>query len=160
VPTVPLRSTLRSTLGFTLRTSLRRCALLALAVLCLVTGLAGPAAAGPSDVRRYAVTAAQERVVLRLVDDICGDTWCEGDHAFRFQRFDCHPRRGCVLRVQLASWSHEPLRWSNRSARIVGFRRFADMVRTAPDGSRSLQPAFYEAVGDAVRTMTATVPVR
>ena len=134
MPTVPLPSALR--------TPLRRWAVLALAVLSLVAGLAAPAAAGPSGGGRYAVTAAQERVVLRLVDDICGDTWCEGDHAFRFRRFDCHPRRGCVLRVQLASWSQEPLRWTSRSARIVGFRRFADMVRTAPDGSRSLQPAF------------------
>ena len=129
-----------------------------LAVLALLPLLAAPAAAGPPSATRTGVTAAQERVVLRLVDDICGDTWCEGDHAFRFRSFACHPRRGCLLRVQLASWSSEPLRWHSRSARITGFRRFTDMVVTAPDGSRSLQPAFYEAVGDAVRTMTASVP--
>ena len=128
---------------------------LALAVLSVFALLAAPAAASP---QRYAVTAAQERVVLRLVDDICGDTWCEGEHAFRFRSFSCHPRRGCVLRVQLAPWSQEPLRWHTRSARVVGFHRFGDMVVTAPGGHRSLQPAFYEAVGRAVRTMTASVP--
>ena len=128
---------------------------LAVAVLSLSALLAAPAAASP---QRYAVTAAQERVVLRLVDDICGDTWCEGEHAFRFRSFSCHPRRGCVLRVQLASWSPEPLRWHTRSARVAGFHRFGDMVVTAPGGHRSLQPAFYEAVGRAVRTMTASVP--
>lgn len=129
-----------------------------LAVLALLPLLAAPAAAAPPGSTRTAVTAAQERVVLRLVDDICGDTWCEGDHAFRFRSFTCHPRRGCLLRVQLASWSSEPLQWHSRSARIHGFRRFADMVVTAPGGSRSLQPRFYEAVGDAVRTMTASLP--
>ena len=122
--------------------------------LLAVPGLAAP----PGASRTAVITAAQERVVLRLVDDICGDTWCEGDHAFRFRSFTCHPRRGCLLRVRLASWSHEPLQWHSRSARVVGFRRFADMVVTAPDGSRSLEPAFYEAVGRAVRTMTASVP--
>lgn len=136
-----------------------RSARVLLAPLALLPLLAAvPAAAAPPTSTRAAVTAAQERVVLRLVDDICGDTWCEGDHAFRFRSFTCHPRRGCVLRVQLASWSHEPLRWHSRSARIVGFRRFSDMVVTGPDGSRSLQQPFYEAVGDAVRTMTASVP--
>lgn len=128
---------------------------LLLAGLALLALLSAPAAASPP---RYAVTAAQERVVLRLVDDICGDTWCEGDHAFRFRSFTCHPRRGCVLRVQLASWSSEPLRWRSRSARVPGFSRFGEMVATPPGGQRSLQPAFYEAVGRAVRTMTASVP--
>jgi hypothetical protein len=134
--------------------------LAALPLLALLVALllAAPATAAPPGPVRYAVTAAQERVVLRLVDDICGDTWCEGDHAIRFRSFTCHPRRGCLLRVRLASWSHEPLRWHSRSARVVGFRRFADMVATAPDGTRSLQPAFYSAVGDAVRTLTASVP--
>ena len=128
----------------------------ALAALPVLVAAAAPAAAAPPT--GSALTAAQERVVLRLVDDICGDTWCEGDHAFRFRSFACHPRRGCVLRVQLASWSSEPLRWHARSARITGFPRFRDMVATAPGGGRSLQPAFYEAVGAAVRTMTASVP--
>jgi hypothetical protein len=119
--------------------------------------LAVPAAAAPAGVHRPALTAAQERVVLGLIDDICGDTWCEGDHAIRFRSFTCSPRRGCVLRARLASWSPEPLRWHDRSARVLGFPRFRDMVATAPNGERSLRPAFYEAVGRAVNAMTASV---
>lgn len=150
MPTAPLLPAPRS---------LRRLsAALVLTVLSVVGVVASPAAAAPSDVRRYAVTSAQERVVLKLVDDLCGDTWCEGDHAFRFRSFSCHPRRGCVLRVQLASWSDESLRWRSRSARVLGFPRFRDMVVPAADGQRSLRPAFAEAVGRAVRTMTDSVP--
>ena len=136
----------------------RRAGALLLTAVSSAVLLAEPAAAAPTDVRRYGLTAAQERVVLRLVDDVCGDTWCEGDHAFRFRRFSCHPRRGCVLRVELASWSQEPRRWHTRSARVLGFPRYADMVVTAPGGEQSLQPAFFEAVGRAVRAMTASVP--
>jgi hypothetical protein len=132
--------------------------LAALSVVVVAAGpAAAPAAAGPPTLR-YALTASQERVVLRLVDDICGDTWCEGDHAFRFRSLSCHPRRGCVLRVQLSPWSHEPQQWYDRSALVLGFPRFRDMVVTSPSGHRSLQPAFYEAVGRAVRSMTASVP--
>ena len=137
---------------------LPRVLLAALSVVVVAAGpAAAPAAAGPPTLR-YALTASQERVVLRLVDDICGDTWCEGDHAMRFTGFTCSARRGCVLRVRLASWSHEPLRWHDRSARVLGFPRFRDMVVTAPGGERSLQPAFFEAVGHAVRAMAASVP--
>lgn len=135
-----------------------RAAALLLAVVSCVGALAQPVSAAPPGVVRYALTTAQERVVLRLVDDICGDTWCEGDHAMRFRGFTCRARRGCVLRVQLASWSEEPVRWRTRSARITGFPRFGAMVRTEPDGTRSLQPSFFEAVGRAVRAMTDSVP--
>jgi hypothetical protein len=62
-----------------------------------------------------------------------------------------------VLRIGLAHWSPEPLRWHERSAVIRGFPRFSDMVDTAPDGGRSLRPAFYEAVGRAMRAMTDTL---
>jgi hypothetical protein len=60
--------------------------------------------------------------------------------------------------MQLASWSAEPARWHTRSARVPGFPRFGDMVATAPDGARSLRPAFFDAVGRAVSAMTASVP--
>ena len=131
----------------------------ALGGLSLAAVLATPAQAAPPAGRPYSLTATQERTVLKLIDDICGDTWCEGDHAFRFQRFSCDRRRAsCTLRLQLSSWSEEPRRWRTRSPRISGFPRYRDMVATGPGGGRSLQPAFYEAVGDAVRAAEATVP--
>jgi hypothetical protein len=63
-----------------------------------------------------------------------------------------------VLRVQLSPWSQEPRQWYDRSALLLGFPRFRDMVVTPASGDRSLQPDFYEAVGRAVRSMTASVP--
>ena len=55
--------------------------LLALLILGLSAAalLVSPAAAD-DETRR--VSARQERVVLGLIDDICGDTWCEGGVAF------------------------------------------------------------------------------
>lgn len=128
-----------------------RAALAVLSVLCVS---ATPAAAAPAG---SALSAPQERVVLRLVDDVCGDTWCEGEHAIRFRSFSCHPRRGCVLRAQLASWSPGPLRWHERSARVPG-RRYRDMVVLGSGGDPSLRPAFSAAVGRAVRAMADSVP--
>lgn len=127
--------------------------------LSLAAVIATPAAAAPPAGRPYALTATQERIVVKLIDDVCGDTWCEGDHAFRFRRFSCDRRRAaCTLRLQISSWSEEPRRWRTRSPRISGFPRYGDMVVCEPNGARSLQPAFYEAVGAAVRATEATVP--
>lgn len=118
--------------------------------------LAAPAAA---DLRPYRLTSWQERDVLRLIDELCGDIWCEGDHAFQFRRFSCHTKRGgCALVVRIASGSEEPLRWQWRAHPVRGYLRYADMVATGPDGQRSLRPAFLASVGDAVRAMQATVP--
>jgi hypothetical protein len=36
-----------------------------------------------------ALTKKQASTVLKLVDDICGDTWCEGDHNFLFDQIEC-----------------------------------------------------------------------
>jgi hypothetical protein len=33
---------------------------------------------------KNALSAAQEKTALKLIDDICGDTWCEGDNNFAF----------------------------------------------------------------------------
>ena len=138
---------------------LTRLAALALLLLTGLGLLTAPAGAAGLTSRQLGLSPAEQRTVLDLVDAICGDTWCEGDHAFRFQRFSCDRRRAsCTLRLQLSSWSEEPRRWRTRSPRISGFPRYRDMVATGPGGGRSLQPAFYEAVGDAVRAAEATVP--
>jgi hypothetical protein len=137
------------------RLTLRRLLAVVLLLLSSVSLLAPPAAA---DVRPHRITTAQERVVLRLIDDICGDTWCEGDHALRFTRFSCHSKRAsCLLAVRIASRSQEPLQWRRRSYPVRGSVRYTDMVSTGPDGTRSLQPAFLEAVGHAVRVMQSSV---
>ena len=136
----------------------RRLIVLVLLLLAWVGVLAAPAAA---EVQPHRLTQAQERIVLRLIDDICGDTWCEGDHAFRFRRFSCSPERGgCRLVVQIASTAQEPLRWRLRAQAVCGFPHYADMVSSGPHGVHTLQPAFYDAVSAAVQAMTATAPHR
>src|SRR5688572_13519096 len=42
-----------------------------------------------AELGRTGLSADQERTVVQLIDNICGDTWCEGDHNFRFDRLEC-----------------------------------------------------------------------
>lgn len=133
-----------------------------LALLAVLAGLlAGPAAATAGAAPR-GLTGAQERVVLRLVDDVCGDTWCEGDHLFDFRSFSCDPAaRSCLLRVRIAPLVDPgvPPSWRWRAGRVHGFDRFRDLVTTAPGGRQSLTPRFFLAVSALVTRLEATVPV-
>lgn len=134
----------------------RRLATLMVLVSSLGLLFAGPAAAvGPA---RSGLTAQQERVVLHLIDDICGDTWCEGDFAFDFRRLSCEPaERSCELRLRIAPVG-EPLRWRWRSGEVEGFARFRQMVDTSATGRQSLNGDFYLAVSDLIARIEATVP--
>ena len=106
----------------------------------------------------YDLTPRQEAVVLDLIDDVCGDTWCEGDFAFDFRRFECSPeKQSCVLRLRIASWEKQPLEWQWRSRQITGFPRFWQMVETSDSGYQSLDGDFYTAVSDAISRIEDSV---
>jgi hypothetical protein len=60
------------------------------------------------------LTAAEEEAVLREIDNICGDTWCEGDFDFAFRTLDCkRSTHECVFKFDFlhrvyASGEDEP----------------------------------------------------
>ena len=133
----------------------------AVTIAALALSLVGigtaPASAQPARAP-YDLTPHQEAVVLDLIDDICGDTWCEGDFAFDFRRFECSPeQQSCTLRLRIASWAEEPLEWQWRSRQITGFPRFWQMVQTSDSGFQSLDWDFYLAVNDAISSIEASV---
>jgi len=119
----------------------------------LVVPLAGPASAAPPP-----LTDRQERVVLDLIDDICGDTWCEGDFAFDFRKFSCKEAGDCKLRLRIAPYDEEPRQWLKRTGRVEGFTTFDQMVVTSPSGYQSLDRDFYLAVSDLIEKVEASVP--
>jgi hypothetical protein len=121
-------------------------------------------AGGAQALRRQALTPRQEATALQLIDDICGDTWCEGDHNFRFDRLDCE--RGCgrhagTCQLTFRVFSHDtdidtgPT--YERSCRTEGFRGFDSLVQT--QGSyRGLQPAFYDSLSECISLVESALP--
>jgi len=133
----------------------RLSALLAL-TLSMLALLVGPAAAAGPPAH---LSSRQERIVLRLVDDRCGDTWCEGDYAFDFRRFSCDAtQRACSLTLRIARLGDGPLRYRWRTRQVHGFVRFRQMVATAPGGYRSLDQDFTAALDEVIRDVEASVP--
>ena len=95
------------------------------------------------------MSPAQEKIALKLIDDICGDTWCEGDYNFDFRALSCDSRRmTCTLRFQMFPWDTVASGSSaySRSCETTGFSGFDSLVATAPNGYQSLVPSFYDAL--------------
>lgn len=134
---------------------LRPLALLALLLSALVLlPTASASAAGPPG-----PTRAQERLVLDAIDDLCGDTWCEGDYAFEFRDFSCDAKRAsCTLRLRIARLTEEPLSWHQRSGEVRGFVRYDEMVETYPSGDLSLDEDFVVAVGELIEEVQDSLP--
>lgn len=110
------------------------------------------------------LTSEAEAVVLKAIDDICGDTWCEGDHNFSFDRLECV--KGCAgqagsCRLTFRVFSYEtdvdtgPT--YTRSCRTPGFTGFDSLVETFGD-YHSLQPAYYDALTECIGRVESHLP--
>ena len=97
-----------------------------------------------------ALSQAQVKRVLELVDAICADTWCSGDYNFGFRRLSCSRVHGtCTLTLQVfpreAVTATERSYW--RSCKTSGFSGFGSLVdRTGT--YLSLDDTYYDALSE------------
>jgi hypothetical protein len=107
------------------------------------------------------LTADQSAVVLKQIDDICGDTWCSGDYNYAFTRFSCRLDLGrCTMSVKVIrpEWNGVPEATFQRYCRLTGITQFEQMVQTAPGGYQSLVDSFYDKVNDCMSRVEASIP--
>jgi hypothetical protein len=112
-----------------------------------------------------ALTKDQASTVLRLVDNICGDTWCEGDHNFHFDRIECSRACGkvpgtCRLNFRIFP-SDSDLKTGPTYAlrcKTSGFSGFASLVDTAPNGYQSLNWQYYDALSACLNELESELP--
>ena len=120
------------------------------------------------ELRKNALTRAQEATALRMIDNICGDTWCSGDYNFRFQRLDCRAGRGghggsCTLRFRMFPHASEegaasPGPVYARSCRTQGFTGFESLVTTSQGGYQSINWDYYMALTDCIAAIERALP--
>jgi len=123
-----------------------------------VTDLAGaPAIDDKADAND--LSSAQQKTTLKAIDDICGDTWCEGDYDFAFKKLVCHWKAGtCTLTLMV--WPRQdakplPVYW--RSCKVSRLHHFTDLVETT-NGYSSLAPSYYDALTTCVDKITSKLP--
>lgn len=121
-------------------------------------------AEAPQELQRNALSRQEQATVLKLVDDICGDTWCEGDHNFSFDRLECQKGCGgragtCKLTFRVFSYDTdlESGPTYTRSCETSGFIGLESLVRT--QGTfQQLQPAYYDKLTDCISRVEAALP--
>ena len=113
---------------------------------------------------KSALTKAQQAKVLKLVDDICGDTWCEGDHNFSFDRLQC--RQGCARQPGSCELTFRVFSYDTdvetgptyvRTCTTPGFTGYASLVKTTGT-YESLQPEFFGALTECIGDVESQLP--
>jgi hypothetical protein len=130
----------------------------------LGTGGDGLLAESTDALKRNGLTRQEEAVVLKAIDDICGDTWCEGDHNFSFDRLECvqgcsEQAGRCRLTFRVFSYDTdlETGPTYTRSCSTPGFAGFDSLVESVGD-YHSLQPAYYDALTECIGRVESHLP--
>lgn len=94
--------------------------------------------------------------LLKSIDDICGDTWCEGDSNWSFDAIDCDSEDGCSLSLTMKPYEFDDemtLPERNLSCDLYTFTNRDSLVEIT---NRGLQytPELFTAVGDCIDSLT------
>jgi len=106
------------------------------------------------DLTKNALTQKQQRTALTLIDEICGDTWCDGDYNFGFRLISCaRAARTCTLTLQVFPRAGVPATRKSywRSCKTSGFTDFASLVNTTSNGYQSLESDYYDALTECIQ---------
>ncbi len=120
-------------------------------------GVSQPAFAAPGDEAAHTpnrLTAEQKEEVLTALNDICGDTWCEGEFNYSFNKMDCNLAKGkCTIKIELISTDDNEVETRHpRTVVVKNIHAYSDMIEITHnrDGRRlvRLNDMFYEEVGN------------
>lgn len=94
--------------------------------------------------------------LLKSIDDICGDTWCEGDSNWSFDAIACDTETGCTLSVTMKPYDFDDgisLPERSLSCDLDAFTQRDALVEVT---NRGLQytPELFEAVGECIEDLT------
>jgi hypothetical protein len=114
----------------------------------LEIGEGSPVATREEALSPNALSPLQATTALKLIDDICADTWCSGDYDFGFRRLSCsRTAKTCTLTLQVFPRDGAGAKRSYwRSCKTAGFEGFASLVHTSSTGYQSLEDDYYDAL--------------
>jgi len=124
-------------------------------------GDGGPVETREETLSGNALSPAQAAIALKLIDDICGDTWCSGDYNFGFRRLTCNQAaKSCTLTMQVfpreGVQSQKRSYW--RSCKTFGFHGFSSLVSTMSNGYQSLDNDYYDALTECTSRIVSHLP--
>jgi hypothetical protein len=107
------------------------------------------------------LSADQAQLVLNILDDHCGDSWCEGEYDIHFKKIVCHfdERQSCTLTMTFEGYSGSgpgPFYW--RSCKMPGLSDFEALVQTFDNGFQDATDGLITDVNDCVDRIEGNFP--
>ncbi len=103
-------------------------------------------------------TPADTSTILKAIDNICGDTWCEGDYSFRFHKVTLDTARNST-RVVFTMSIQDPSEIDSSavilkqkfdvSCNVAGYSSFATIMQT----NDQLNWDFYTSLTDCIQKL-------
>ena len=92
-----------------------------------------------------------EDLVLEAVDNICGDTWCEGDFNFEFTHFDLDKGKGVAKLMFNLLFEEDIVKKYPTKCILNGFNNFSDII-TNYNGYYGVQLTdnYYEKLSECI----------
>lgn len=110
------------------------------------------------------LTAKQAKAVLSELNDLCGDSWCEGDYLWDFKKIKCKfGDQTCTLTMMVTDWGIEEegtediIYW--RSCKMKGIGAHEEMVK-GEGIAANLTDAFVDIVNECVERIEKNIPPR
>jgi hypothetical protein len=106
---------------------------------------------------RASLTSSQQTIVLKAIDDTCGDTWCEGEFNYEFKRLACDfGAKRCTLSANVVTYD-TPAKKYPRACRMTGITGFSAMV-TKVGTYYDLKQPFFDKVSTCIDKWGPTIP--
>jgi hypothetical protein len=92
------------------------------------------------------LTTAQRETVLQVVDQLCGDTWCEGDYGFAFDDLKCSAQtQTCELFFRMTAYVPK-----ESSPAVIEDEQYTAKIFKAPKVSCVIHATQYSDLVEAV----------
>lgn len=151
-----------------------RTSILAAFVGAVLAACASPSASPPDDADAQAqdelrstakndLASGDEKKVLTMLDDHCGDAWCEGDYDWQFKKLRCtYADASCTLTLFITdpAVDGQPARYFWRSCKMTGLPAWTSLVETFPNGYEDLTDGFFGKVSDCIDRLESRLPPR
>jgi len=101
-------------------------------------------------------TPEQNKIILRSIDDVCADSWCEGNYNLKFINFTCDKSNSaCALNfIFIETIERDEERYS--PIQVCHFKNIRSYDQIM-NGNHSLNGDFYDRVSDCISNKESSV---
>jgi hypothetical protein len=94
--------------------------------------------------------------VLKDIDSVCSDSWCEGDYNFKFNQLSCSKaNKSCALAFQFIKTDEQEVE-TYSPVQVCKFENITNF-KQLKDNKYGLNDKFYEDITDCISTLEGTV---